>query len=171
MAIHELFAFNLLILDQSANTNIKGLYVEQIVGLTQTVRQNIEGRTVHGALYLSHKVDVAKTIKRTVAHSLSMAQGAKPRVIDRTVYQFLSIQQDVQNLTKWPLVRSQLNLTQEAEYILAKGTYSALALTHTVVVKVTRNLSVSHTLVMESAARAYLPDYYWTSFPIVVVAP
>jgi hypothetical protein len=169
--IIDAFAFNLLTLDQATNTNIKGLVVSQFLGVAQIVDQNFEGESARDLLYLSQLVRVVKTLNLGVAHTLAFSQTPRPRVSDEEAFQFLSIQQSVVLESKWPSVTQPLTLTQVAVALLAKAAYNTLTLTQEVTVNVTRNLGVTQTLTMVSQGRAYLPDYYWTSFEITVVAP
>jgi hypothetical protein len=167
----DAFAFNLLFLDQDADTNIKGFAVEQFLGLSQVVEQTIKDEGVSHHLYFAQRVDVVKTLNLDVGHTLLLSQSEQPRVTNETVFQFLTVQQEATVLEQWPLVVSVLSIAQTAVGSVAKGAYSVLALSQSVDLKVTRNLTVANTLVMSQSGRGYLPSYFWTSYPITVVEP
>lgn len=169
--IIDAFAFNLLTVVQGANTNIKGCVVEHALVLSQAIDQNFEGESVRDLLYLSQLVTVVKTLNLGAAHALTFSQSSQPRVTDEEVFQFLSIQDSAVLESQWPRVTITLTLTQEATGSVAKAAYNTLTLTHEVTLSVTRSLSVTNTLTFGQNARGYLPDYYWTSFPITVVLP
>lgn len=169
--IYDLIAFDPLILGQSANTNIKGASVITPLVLTQAVDQNFESDLVSDRLVFAQRVAVVKRLNKTVAHSLALSQDRHHRATPVTAFQFLSIQDQATIEDQWPLVHHVLTFTQTAAVEVAKGTYSTLVLTQSVQLNVTRNMTVSHTLVMESVSRVFVPSYYWTGFPVVVVNP
>ncbi len=167
----DAFAFNILTLSQASDSNIKGIAIEQFLPLAQVVDQNFEGRRLLDVLYISQKVDVQKILNVGVHHTLTFVQDQHPRVLNEIAFQFLSIQQYVVLEDKWPQVTSFLALTQLATATVGTAAANVLTLTQSVGLSVTRNLSVTHTLALSHTGRTFIPSYYWTSYPIVLVNP
>lgn len=171
MAILDAVAFNALGLTDSVTSNIKGLSVSHQITLVQRVDKNLKPRRSASVLRLYHKVEVGKTLSLSAENQLVLDQSVQPRSSLLTVEQNLFIWQDTIKDDFAPLVVSHLALNQSAVASVAKGAYDTLVLEQSVTVEKTLNLNVEQPLLMISSTVGYLPDKYWSSYEITVIAP
>lgn len=169
--IYEAFVFTGLALSDSVTSNIKGLTVSQKIELSDQVETNLKPQGASSVLRIDHLATAAKTLNLAAAVSLVFQQSANPRTSIIVVDQLLFVWQDQRNDGFAPLVRSQLVLTQSAVGSLAKAAYDTLALTQSVVVTKTLNITVAQTAALISNVTGYLPDKYWSSYEITVIEP
>lgn len=171
MAVLDAVASNVLLLTDSVTSNIKGLTVSHQIILVQQVDKNLKPQHPASVIRLDHLVEVQKTIALAASNTLVLTQTAYPRTLLIEVQQQLFVWQDMFDDPLAPLVTSHLSLTQSAIASVAKGVYDTLVLTQSVHVEKTLNIAVPQTLVMHSNVVGYLPDKYWSSYPITVVEP
>lgn len=171
MAVLDAVASNVLIMSDDVTSNIKGLTVSQQIVLVQQVDKNLKPQHPASVIRIDHLVEVNKTVALAASNALVLSQVTYPRSITLEVTQQFFAWQDILNDEFAPLVTSILTLTQSAIAAVAKGVYDTLTLTQSVHVEKTLNLNVGQTFVMVSSVIGYLPDKYWSSYPITVIEP
>lgn len=169
--IIEALALNVLFLDQVAESNIKGLTVEQTLSLTDSLDANLLPQVLSSFLDLSHLALVEVDYDLSISQTLTFAQETQPRAIVLEVSQMLFLVSEAIREDMFPLVVSTLSLDHEAVGIASKHTATALALSHTVTVAITYGRTIEHSLTPSSEAAGYLPSKYWHSYEIEVIAP
>ena len=169
--IYELVANSWLIVEQSVETNIKGFVLEHWLVLTDVVDQNLLGAASSSFLRVRQLATVVKTTNLSVGQSITLTQSTLPRCHVEEVQDFIFIWQEAVSQGQMPLARGQLHLAQSVDVQVAKGCYATLDLRQDVSFNITRNLSVSQVLTLQSTAVVYKPSKYWTAFDVVLEAP
>lgn len=169
--IIEAAAVSVLFMDQTIESNIKGLTVEQTLSLSQTIECNIIPQQLSSFLNLQQLALCGKTISRALGNTLTMITEAQPRVSVIEVEQALLAWSDIANETQWPLVTQTLVMTQSAVCVASKHTHSELVLSQTVTVSVTYSREVVQEVPIISEATAYLPKHCWYAYEFEVIAP
>lgn len=169
--IYEVFAHAVMYFEQSINTNIKPVSVDQFLLLTSLPDTNIKVQRLQSTLHLVHLPTVVRDFNVDVENQITFTQSTLPRVTNVSVFHNFPVVHNYTNEDKFPLVRSNLTLQQTVEVFKCNGIYSDLLLTQDIGLEVTRNLSVNSQLNIDSNVVSFIPSKYWYSYDVVVVNP
>lgn len=167
----EVVVSQVLFVEQEAESNIKGLTLEDRLAFTQAANQNLNSRQLSSFILVNHLAVVGKSIQLAVEQELVFTQEAFPRAYVLEIAQHLFVWHEAIAEGMSPLVVHNLDLEQTVEVEVAKAAYDTLTITQTVDLSLTRNLTIEQTFVPAIGATGYLPSKYWHSFEIEVVEP
>lgn len=119
MAVIQLSAANVLIFEQSAESNIKWKHIRHRLPLTDALHSSPSVQNVNQKLWYQHVVSVTKEISLTASNVLSFSQESVPRVFVEIVPSHLILIQAV-HVDSAKAASNVLQLSQLATYELVK---------------------------------------------------
>lgn len=159
-----------LFIEQTVESNIKGLTLDHRLAFTEAVGQNLNSRQLSSFLQVRQLVFVAKTIALSLEQTVAPIQSVVPRGYDLVVDQQCFVWDEAVREAFWPLVEQTVGLSQTVEVEVAKAVYETVVLTETLEVAITRNLVIEQTFSPVTGVIGFLPSKYWHSFEIEVIA-
>lgn len=164
--IYEVFAHDVVFFEQSINTNIKPVLVDQFLLLTSLPDTNIKVQRLQSTLHLIHLPTIVRDFNVATSNALTFIQSTLPRVTNVNVFHSLPIMHNYVKHDKFPLVKSQLVLQQSITIFKCHGIYSNLGLTQQIELEVTKNLSIQSQLNIDSNVVSFIPSKYWYSYVV-----
>jgi hypothetical protein len=171
MAVIEVSCGSFLNFRAGASSNIKVVSASSSLHLSQSEKNNPRPiRLSNDVRFQSAAVVSYGIYNGSVSHTLSFSHRTHPRTLLGIAESYL-ILGHVLKQAKYETPLHGLNLTHSATYTKGKGIYQALALSHTVGLRVIRSIHVSHDLGLQSYPKGYLMDKTFTWWPPITPPP
>lgn len=169
--IHEVNVSTLLLLAQTAGTNIKVVAASNNLLIVSSNQQSQKQAPASNTIPLQSHASVSYGAYTGIASStLVFSQSAHPRVRIVSAESFLSLRQSVQQ-PKYQIVSSTLIFSHSAMFVPGSFTEQTLVLTQLAEADLVRGLNVSSTLNLQGVAGVYLQSENFTLLPQNVLVP